>query len=266
MTGSSPWINYSGPAEIVLVAALLLAAAALAFAGFRLRLPARPRKPGKAAAAIMITAWVLSIVALLVSTSVYIAKAQAAGFDGSKQTDSIAPITLIGVVVVFVVIAVAVWRVRGPNVAVGSALIGALAAPWFFEVPFDLIISTRVATGRVYDPDFYLPLLFGVLILVGLTTIALLSLSSAMRVHRATLWCLAGMLVLFAVWGLFGFGYPSAPVPFTFNALSKILALATPLTLFLPQPARSRKPEPAAAGSEQSELTEAACAGNGPAE
>jgi hypothetical protein len=92
----------------------------------------------------------------------------------------------------------------------------------------------------------------------------LLSLSSAMRVHRATLWCLAGMLVLFAAWGLIGFGYPSTPGPFTFNALSKILALATSLTLFLPQPARSRTPEPAAASSTQSELTEAACGGNSP--
>jgi len=266
MTGSSPWINYSGTAEIVLVAVLVVAAAALAFAGMKLRLPARPPKAGKAVAAIMIAAWVLSILALLVSTSVYIAKAQAAGFEGSSRTDSIAPITLIGVVVVFVAIVVGLWRVRGPNVALGSALIGALSAPWFFEVPFDLIISTRVATGRVYDPDLYLPLLFGVLILVGITTIALLSLSSAMRVHRATLWCLAGMLVLFAGWGLIGFGYPSTPGAYTFNALSKILALVTPLTLFLPQSARPKTPEPAAAGSEQSELTEAACTGNSPAE
>lgn len=265
MTGSSPWINYSGTAEIVLVAVLVLAAAALAYAGFRLPLPARPRKPGKAVAAIMVTGWVLSIVALVVSTTVYVARATNAGFgQTSSSSDSIAPITLIGVVVVFVVIAVGLWRVRGPNVAVGSALIGALAAPWFFEIPFDLIIMTRVKTGRAYDPDLWLPLLFGVLILVGVTTIALLSLSSAMRVHRATLWCLAGMLALFAVWGLIGFGYPSTPGPFTFNALSKILALATSLTLFLPQPARSRTPEPAAASGAQSELTEAACGGNSP--
>ena len=264
MTGSSPWINYSGAAEIVLVAVLVLAAAALAFAGFKLPLPARPRKPGKAVAAIMVTAWVLSIVALLVSASVYVAKATKAGFGQTSRSDSIAPITLIGVVVVFVVIAVGLWRVRGPNVALGSALIGALAAPWIFEVPFDLIIMTRVGTDHVYDPDLYLPLLFGVLILVGITTIALLSLSSAMRVHRATLWCLAGMLALFAVWGLFGFGYPSTAGPFTFNALSKIVALATSLTLFLPQPARARTPEPAAASTAQSELAEAACGGDSP--
>jgi hypothetical protein len=42
------------------------------------------------------------------------------------------------------------------------------------------------------------------------------------------------MLAVFAVWALFGFGYPSAPVPITLNVLSKILAFVTVLTLFLP--------------------------------
>ena len=46
---------------------------------------------------------------------------------------------------------------------------------------------------------------------------------------------------VFAVWALVGFGYPSAPVPFAFNAISKLLAFVTVLTLFLPQPGRSQK-------------------------
>ena len=102
----------------------------------------------------------------------------------------------------------------------GSAVIGAAAAPWIFEVPFDLIIMPR--SHPVVDPGSYRLLLFGTLILTGITTLALLSLSPAMRMQRATLWCLAGMLALFAGWGLFGFSYPSAPGPVTLNALSKI--------------------------------------------
>jgi hypothetical protein len=43
------------------------------------------------------------------------------------------------------------------------------------------------------------------------------------------------MLVVFAVWGLSGFGYPSAPVPFALNVLSKIVAFAVALSLFAPQ-------------------------------
>jgi hypothetical protein len=37
------------------------------------------------------------------------------------------------------------------------------------------------------------------------------SLSAAVRLRRSTLWCLAGMVAVFAVWSLFGFSYPSAP-------------------------------------------------------
>lgn len=77
----------------------------------------------------------------------------------------------------------------------------------------------------------------------------MLWLSPAVQVHRATLWCLAGMLAVFAGWGLIGFSYPSGPGPITVNALSKILALITALTLFLPQRAQAETPQPAAAGS-----------------
>jgi hypothetical protein len=76
--------------------------------------------------------------------------------------------------------------------------------------------------------------------------VALLSLSPAVRLRRATLWCLAGMLAVYAIWGLYGFSYPSAPGPVTLNVLSKILALVTALTLFLPQrraPTQAPPPE-----------------------
>jgi hypothetical protein len=52
------------------------------------------------------------------------------------------------------------------------------------------------------------------------------------------------MLAVFAVWGLSGFGYPSAPVPYTLNVVSKILAFAATLSLFLPQTARASTPGP----------------------
>jgi hypothetical protein len=101
----------------------------------------------------------------------------------------------------------------------------------------------------VIGPGLYRPLLFTPLILTGITTVALLSLSPAVRVQRATLWCLAGMLALFAVWSLFGFSYPSAPGPVTLNALSRILVLATSLTLFLPQRAQAGTPQRAQAAA-----------------
>jgi len=76
---------------------------------------------------------------------------------------------------------------------------------------------------------FFLPLLA-----VGLSTLALLTLSPMVRLSRAAFWSFALMLVVFAIWALFGFGYPSTPVPITLNVVAKILAFVTALTLFLP--------------------------------
>jgi hypothetical protein len=192
----------------------------------------------------MLAAWVLAIAALLVSVHVYIAQVSQAGLAQAPSANPITPVTLIGATVLFFVIAL-MQKASGWRVALGSAVIGAAAGPWIFEVPFDLVIMPR--TYPVIDPGLYRVLLFGLLILVGLTTLALLPLSPAIRLQRTTLWCLAGMLALFAGWSLFGFNYPSAPGPIALNALSKILALVTALTLFLPQRARSKTPQRAQA-------------------
>jgi hypothetical protein len=244
MTGSSPWINYSGTAEIVLVAVLVAAAGAVAYAAIRLPLPARPPRPGWIATIIIAGAWVLAIIALVACVHVYLTQASEAGFEHHPRPDDVTPVTLLGTAVLFAVIAIA-QRARGWGVALGSAVVGAAAGPWIFEVPFDLIIMAR--THPVIDPGLYRVVLFGPLILTGILTVALVSLSPAVRVRRATLWCLAGMLAVFAAWGLFGFSYPSAPGPLALNDLSKILALVTALTLFLPQRAHADTPEPAPA-------------------
>jgi hypothetical protein len=244
MTGHGSWISYSGSAGIVLAVVLVAAAAAVAYAGTRLPLPARLPRPGRATKIMMLAAWVLAIVLLLVCARVYTTQVYRAGLERTPAADPITPVTLIGVGVLFFVIALA-QQPRGWRVALGSAVVGAAAAPMVFELPFDLIIMSR--THPVIDPGLYRLLLFGALILVDVTTLALLSLSPAVRVRRATLWCFAGMLAIFAVWGLFGFGYPSAPGPITLNVLSKILALVTALTLLLPGRAASGTPEPQAA-------------------
>lgn len=238
-----PWISYSGSAGIVLAVVLVAAAAAVAYAGTRLPLPARLARPGRTAKIVMLAAWVLAITLPLVCTRVYLTQVYRAGLERTPAADPITPVTLIGAGALFFVIALA-QHPRGWRVALGSAVVGAAAAPMVFELPFDLIIMPR--THPVIDPGLYRLLLFGALILVDVTTLALLSLSPAVRVRRATLWCFAGMLAIFAVWGLFGFGYPSAPGPITLNVLSKILALVTALTLFLPERAPSGTPEPQA--------------------
>jgi hypothetical protein len=232
MTGSGSWIGYSGSAEIVLAVVLATAAAAVAWAGAWLPLPARLPIPGRTAKITLLAAWVLAIVALLVCVAVYLTQVGRDGLTHTPRADSITPVTLVGVAVVFFAIAGA-QRAGGWRVALGSAMEGAVAAPMIFELPFDLIIMPR--SHPLVDPALYRPLLFGTLILVGITTVALVSMSPTAQVRRATLWCFAGMLALFALWGLLGFSYPSALGPTALNTLSKILAFVTAVTLFLPQ-------------------------------
>jgi hypothetical protein len=90
----------------------------------------------------------------------------------------------------------------------------------------------------------YRVLFFAPLFLVEFTTLALLSLSPLVRLSQAAFFAFTLMLLIFAVWALFGFGYPSAPLPFAFNAVSKIVAFVIALSLFLPQRGQASVPQP----------------------
>jgi hypothetical protein len=83
------------------------------------------------------------------------------------------------------------------------------------------------------------------LFLIEVLTLSLLTLSPVVRLSKAAFFSFALMLAVFAVWGLFGFAYPSAPVPITLNVVSKILAFVVTLSLFLPQRAQASTPSPA---------------------
>jgi hypothetical protein len=239
MTRYGTWVSYSGAAEVVLAVVLVAAAAAAGYAAVTLPLPARPRRPGRTTRIIMLGTWALAIAALLVCVAAYVAQEHRAGLLHTPPPDPIAPVTLISAGVLFFVVALA-HSARGWRVALGSAIIAAAAAPMIFEFPFDLIVMARTYPAIPPDPDLYRLLFFGPLFLVEIATLALLSTSPVVRLQRATLWCFAGMLLLFAVWSLFGFSYPAAPGPIALNVLSKILAFVTALTLFLPQRVKSK--------------------------
>lgn len=229
------WLSYAGPARIGL-AGILLAVAALALsAAARLRRPVLLPRPGRPAGAALVIGVVLAVVAFLACFTVY-----ADGLEQHnlvrilpKNPSPIAPVTAVCALAVFAAIVV-VTRSQQPGVRVASGVIGAMAAPMIFEFPFDLIVMTRVYPGIPPDPALYRVLFFAPLFLVEFLTLSLLSLVPTVRLTRPALWCFALMLAVFAGWALTGFGFPSTPGSYAFNAVSKVIAFGTALALFIP--------------------------------
>ena len=230
------WVSYGGTARIALAIILLAAAGGVAYAGIRLPLPVRLAQPGRKVWIIQVVAWLLAIVALLVCLAAEVEHARQEHLLRAVPANPIAPVTFICAGALFFIIIVT--SPQGGWVALVSAVAGALAAPMIFELPFDLIVMARTYPPIPPDPALYRVLFFAPLFLVELTTLSLLRLSPLVRLSRAAFLLFALMLAVFAVWGLAGFGYPSAPVPIALNVVSKLLAFAVAFSLFLP--ARSR--------------------------
>ncbi len=236
MTDYGAWSSYEGAARISLAVVLLAAAAGSAYAGTSLRGPVRPAKPGRAAVVVLLLAWVLSLATFLVCLSVYVRQERLARATHVVAGNPIAPITLVAAGVTFVIILISSPHRFGTTLV--SATVAALAAPMIFELPFDLVVMARTYPAIPPDPALYRALFFLPLFLLEITTLSFLLLSPMVMLSRAAFWSFALMLIVFAVWGLDGFGYPAAPVPIALNVASKLIAFCTALCLFLPQRAR----------------------------
>ncbi len=153
--------------------------------------------------------------------------------SAAAATNPITPITAMSTLATFIAI-VTLVRGHGVKVALGSAIVAVMAGGMIFELPFDLIVMSRIhivpSPAVLYGLLYFLPLF-----LIELLTFALLTLSPVMQVSRFTLFALAAMFLVFAVWAGFGFSEPSTPLPIVFNAVSKVLAFAAVVTLFLPE-------------------------------
>jgi hypothetical protein len=247
MTQYGIWASYSGEARIWLAVGLLAAACSVVLAGMRLRLPVRLTRPGPAGQAATIAAWAASMLALLVCVAIYVQHGthdiRAAGLSAPTLRAPIMPVTLTADAVLLSVIISRSSPALPTRLA--SAVIGAIAAPMIFELPFDPFVVGRVP-GFPLEPRSYVALVYAPLALTEITTLLLLRLSPMVRLTRATFFCFALMLSVWAVWALFGFGYPSAPLPIALNMTSKVLAIGTALTLFLsqqPAPEQAAKPD-----------------------
>ena len=241
----SLWVSYSGTARITLAVVLLIIAAAAAYAGTRLRRPARLPHPGRNTTNVMLTAWVVVIFAFLAVLSDLTQQTRQQHPHQVRLMGPIAPVTFTAVGVTFVVI-ILLGRSYDWPVRLAGAAIGALAAPMIFEFPFDFIVMTRITQV----PASHLVAFFVPLYLIEIVTLALLAASPMVRLRRVTCFGFASILLVFAIWALFGFGYPSTEPAYALNVVSKILAFVTALTLFLPARDPSAQPVPRGEGAE----------------
>jgi len=238
MTLNGGWLSYSGDAKIELAAGLLAVAGCAAYAGIRLRRPIRAVRPPTSVVVLMFSLWGAALVAFLAGLAVYIKQfVHDYPHITSGVHNPITRVTLLAAVAIFgMILSRTGWRFQ---TRLGSAVVGAMAAPMIFELPFDLIVMARTYPPLPPDPALYRAVFFTPLILVELTTLWLLTLSPMVRVRKSTFFCFALMTGVFGIWALFGFGYPQAPLPITMNVVSKILAFITALTLFLPDRLRN---------------------------
>jgi ABC-2 type transport system ATP-binding protein len=227
------WLSFSGDARIELAAGLLATAGSAAFVGFRLRRTLRATRPPASVVVLMFSLWGISLIAGVAGLAVYVEKfVNDYPHIQAGVTDPITPWTFAAALAVFGIIMTRFgYRYQ---TRLGGAVVGAMAGAMIFELPFDLIVMARTYPPLFPDPAFYRAIFFTPLFLIEITTLWLLTLSPMVRVRRSTFFCFALMIGVFAVWALYGFGYPNAVLPITMNVISKLLAFITALTLFIP--------------------------------
>jgi hypothetical protein len=225
------WSPYVGSGSIILAVVLLIVTAVLMYFAFRLQHPKEVKRPGTFLGVVIVVLWLLSVTTLLVAESIYVLALYQQRGPITVPKDYIFPVTMTCALVSFFVIAYLARR-SGFWGAVVSAIVGTITAPLIFELPFDLIVMWRShppTPGTLFTLLAFLPLF-----LIEISSFALLAFSPAIKLSRATLFLLAGMFFVFAVWAAFGFAYPATAFPIAMNVISKILAFATAVSLFLP--------------------------------
>jgi uncharacterized membrane protein YidH (DUF202 family) len=225
------WSPYVGRDALLLALALLIIGCVLAYLGTKLHHPVGVNRPGKTVSILLVVMWGLSLATLAIAVGTYMRALYQQYGDVTLPTNPISPITSLSGLATFVVL-VFLTRHHGFKIALGTAIVGIMAAPMIFELPFDLIVMWRTyppMPATQFTLLYFLPLF-----LLEISTFSLLTLSPLTRVSKYTLFSLAAMFFVFAIWALLGFSYPSSPIPIALNAVSKILSFVVVITLFLP--------------------------------
>ena len=229
------WAPYTGADAILLAATLLVVAAIFAYLGLKLRVPRTLARPGRTTSLLLVLIWLVSLLAFVVDSVTYgwvLKEANlAATYKSYTAPNPVTPITEAGAAIAFVIILV-LTRKHGFKIAFLSAFVGALVAPMIFELPFDLIVLTRIYPSIPPAPTVFRLLFFLPLFLLELSTMSFLAFSPLTKMSKYTHFSLAGFFVVFAVWAAFGFSYPSDLLDTLFNDLSKALCFVVAITFF----------------------------------
>lgn len=136
------WSPYIGNDALLLALILLVIGAGLAYLGTRLHHPVGVTRPGKAVSILLIGIWGLAIATFGVAVGTYVRALYQQYGNITLPTNPISPITTLSGLVTFIIIAY-LTRHHGLKIALGSAIVGTIAAPMIFELPFDLIVRSR---------------------------------------------------------------------------------------------------------------------------
>ena len=219
------WNAYTGYSAILLASVLFLIGAGILIIGRNMRNPIKLPKMPKVIGIIVIVVWILSILFVL-----RIAR-QIPGNNqpGLASLGPIFPITIITALASFLIIAY-LSRKSGILAAMRDGFVGLCAGPMVFELPYIFIITPmKNNVSNALAAEAFLALL-----VVSCTTLALLAYCRRAKVTRLSAYMLGAMFLVFAAWALLaGFSFPSSPVPFALNALSKILGFAAIVAMFM---------------------------------
>lgn len=224
------WIAYQGGEAWLLAAILLIATIVFATFGYRIRQPIALKRPGVAIGSLILALWFLSMLMLFLALLAYGVQMQEVHIAFQQDHPQIGTIFYC-----FAALFIITWLTRryGWKTALYSGVFGAAGAVMLFELPFDLIIMTRVYPPIPPNPALYKALFFCPLFQWEISTLALMALSPAMRITRGACYALALMFAVWAVWAAaFGFSYPVEKGPWTVNVISKLLCFAAAIQLF----------------------------------
>jgi hypothetical protein len=224
------WAAFSGVGEIVLALILALVTAGFIVVAVRLRTPVPGPTARGGVTAFLVVAWLLVILTFLVNMVVYAEQAHEVYFILPSPPNYVTPVTLTCAGLSFIAVLVltpARFRTR-----LGNAFFCACAGPMIFELPFDLIVMTRTSAIPP-TPGLYVALFFLPLFAIEVLTIGLAATRPMVQVTRWTAVWLAGIFGVFMLWALIGFEYPWGGLPLAMNIVSKILAFAVVVSLFV---------------------------------